>query len=138
MCSSDLFKVSSAGPSPYNAMLVRIVRGDANPGGPPPRLEDLSDVFDGRFPSRRQLAWPGSYARIDAARDVKMPSSLSLEALVWPTLPEDGPQTVVSRRDAATGAGFALVMTPDGMALEVGGARVATGRKLRNRVWYRV
>jgi len=132
------FKVSSAGPAPYNAMLVRIVRGDVNPGGPPPKLEDLSDLFDGRFASRRQLAWPGSYARVDGARDAKMPSSLSLEALVWPTLPEDGPQTVISRRDPATGAGFALVMTPDGMALEVGGARVATGLRLRNRAWYRV
>ena len=34
------FKVSSAGPNPYNATLVRIVRGDPNPGGPPPKLED--------------------------------------------------------------------------------------------------
>lgn len=29
------FKVSSVGPGPYSAMLVRIVRGDPNPGGPP-------------------------------------------------------------------------------------------------------
>ena len=28
------FKVSSQGPGPYSAMLVRIVRGDPNPGGP--------------------------------------------------------------------------------------------------------
>ena len=35
--------------------------------------------------------------------------------LIWPTLPTDGPQTVLSRRDPATGAGFALVATPDGM-----------------------
>ena len=38
----------------------------------------------------------------------------------------------------ATGAGFALVLTPDGMALESGTARVVTGKKLRSRVWYRV
>ena len=45
---------------------------------------------------------------------------------------------MISRRDAASGAGFALVLTPDGMALECGGARVVVGKKLRNRAWYRV
>ena len=30
------------------------------------------------------------------------------------------------------------MLTPDGMALECGGARVVVGKKLRNRAWYRV
>jgi N,N-dimethylformamidase len=132
------FKVSSAGPNPYHAMLVRIVRGDPNPGGPPPKFEDLSELFDGRFASRIQHAWPGSYGLVEAARDARLPASLQVEALIWPTLPEDGPQTVVSRRDAATGAGFALVLTPDGMALETGADRIVVGKKLRARIWYRV
>ncbi len=132
------FKVTSAGPGPYSASLVRILRGDPNPAGPPRKLEDLSDLFDGRFASRVQHSYPGSYGRVDTAKDVKSFAALSVEALIWPTLPEDGPQTVISRRDAATGAGFALVLTPDGMALEVGGARVMTGKKLRGRIWYRV
>ena len=95
------FKVSSVGPGPYNAMLVRIVRGDPNPGGPAQKLEDESELFDGRFASRQQHAWPGSYALIERAADVKLPGALVVEALIWPTLPEDGPQTVISRRDAA-------------------------------------
>src|SRR5215470_8634324 len=127
------FKVSSVGPGPFSAMLVRIVRGDPNPGGLPQKLEDHSEIFDGRFASRQQHAWPGSYALIERAADAKLPGALSVEAMIWPTLPEDGPQTVISRRDAASGAGFALVLTPDGMALEVGSARVVTGKKLRNR-----
>ena len=132
------FKVSSVGPGPYHAMLVRIVRGDPNPAGPPAKIEDESELFDGRFTSREQRAWPGSYALIEGAKDIKLPGALSVEALIWPTLPDDGPQTVISRRDPATGAGFALVLTPDGMALESGTARVVTGKKLRSRVWYRV
>ena len=132
------FKVSSVGPGPYHAMLVRIVRGDPNPGGPPQKIEDESELFDGRFASREQRAWPGSYALIEGARDIKLPGALAVEALIWPTLPDDGPQTVLSRRDAATGAGFALVLTADGMALESGTARVVTGKKLRSRAWYRV
>ena len=132
------FKVTSAGPNPYNATLVRIVRGDPNPGGPPPKYEDLSEFFDGRFASRVQHAWPGSYGLVDAAAALTLPAALTVEATIWPTLPDDGPQTVISRRDPATGAGFALVLTPDGMVLEVGGTRVAVGKRLRNRAWYRV
>ena len=132
------FKVSSVGPNPYNATLVKIVRGDPNPGGPPPKLEDLSEFFDGRFASRVQHAWPGSYGLVEGAKDLKLPASLMVEAIIWPTLPDDGPQTVLSRRDPETGAGFALVLTPDGMALEVGGARIVVGKRLRTRVWYRV
>src|SRR6185295_17626265 len=102
------------------------------------KFEECSDLFDGRFASRQQHAWPGSYALIDGAKDVTLSGALTVEALIWPTLPEDGPQTVISRRDAGTGAGFALVLTPDGMALESGGARVVVGKKLRSRAWYRV
>ena len=131
------FKVSSAGPGPFNASLVRVVRGDPNPAGPPRKMEDLSDQFDGRFASRVQHAWTGSYALIEA-KDVRIAGALAVEAIIWPTLPEDGPQTVISRRDPQSGAGFALVMTPEGMALEVGGGRVVTGKQLRSRIWYRV
>ena len=87
-------------------MLVRIVRGDPNPGGPAQKLEDESELFDGRFASRQQHAWPGSYALIERAADVKLPAALSVEALIWPTLPEDGPQTVISRRDAGVRRGL--------------------------------
>ena len=121
------FKVSSA-PGPYHAMLVRIIRGDPNPGGLPTKLEDQSELFDGRFSSRQQHAWPGSYALIEGAKDVTLSGALAVEALIWPTLPEDGPQTVISRRDPATGAGFALVLTPDGMALESGGGASSSAR----------
>ena len=132
------FKISSTASGPYNATLVRIVRGDPNPAGPGVKFEDLSEHFDGRFPSREQRAWPGSYALIEAAAKVRLPAALSVEALIWPTLPGDPAQTVVSRRDPASGAGFALVMTPDGMMLEVGAAKVSVGRPLRPHSWYRV
>ena len=132
------FKISSVGPNPYNATLVKIVRGDPNPNGPPPKYEDLSEFFDGRFASRVQHAWPGSYGLIEGAAAVKLPAGLMVEATIWPTLPDDAPQTVLSRRDPESGAGFALVLTPDGMALEVGAARVVVGKKLRSHTWYRV
>ena len=45
-------------------------------------------MFDGRFTSRQQHAWPGSYALIEGAKDVTLPGALAVEALIWPTLPE--------------------------------------------------
>ena len=132
------FKVSSGGPAPYRAKLVRIVRGDPNPDGPPQKLEDLSKLFDGQFPSREQRAWPGSYALIERATSLGPLTSLSLDALIWPTLPADEPQAVLSRRDPASGAGFSFLLTATGMALEVGGAKVDVDKPLRPRTWYRV
>ena len=75
---------------------------------------------------------------VEGAAAVALPQALSVEALIWPTLPTDGPQTVISRRDGKTGAGFALVLTPEGMVLEVGDAKVAVGKSLRAHTWYRV
>jgi N,N-dimethylformamidase len=132
------FKVSSSGPGPFNAALVRIICGDPNPAGRGTTLEDHSEQFDSRFPSKIQHAWPGSYAIVEGAAAVVLPQALSIEALIWPTLPADGPQTVISRRDGKTGAGFALVLTPDGMVLEVGDAKVSVGKGLRAHTWYRV
>lgn len=132
------FKVSSAGPDPFQASLVRIVRGDPNPGGPSRKFVDLSDVFHGRFASRVQRAHPGSYGLIEGAAALARHGALFVEALIWPTLPQDGPQSVISRRDAASGAGFSLVLTPDGMTFETGSARVTVGKPLRAHAWYRV
>ncbi|MEI6201198.1 MAG: hypothetical protein WCP68_04555, partial [Enhydrobacter sp.] len=132
------FKVSSTAPGPYNASLIRIVRGDPNPDGPGVKFEDHSEHFDGRFPSRQQHSWPGSYALIEGAATARLPASVSVEALIWPTLPGDPAQTVISRRDPVSGDGFALVMTPEGMMLEVSNVKVSVGRPLRPHTWYRV
>ncbi|MBN9489653.1 MAG: N,N-dimethylformamidase large subunit [Alphaproteobacteria bacterium] len=132
------FKISSVGPAPYRATMVRIVRGDPNPAAPSPKYEDLSRLFAGEFPSREQHAWPGSYAVIERAADLKPLSSLQVEALIWPTLPADDAQAVLSRRDPANGAGFSFLLTAKGMTLEVGGAKVTVGKPLRERTWYRV
>ncbi len=75
---------------------------------------------------------------VEGAAAVVLPQALSVEALIWPTLPADGPQTVISRRDGKSGAGFALVLTPEGMVLEIGDAKVSVGKSLRARTWYRV
>ncbi|MBX6321004.1 MAG: N,N-dimethylformamidase, partial [Rhodospirillaceae bacterium] len=65
-------------------------------------------------------------------------------AMIWPTLPERGPQTVMGAWSERSGAGYALVIDAHGcVALRLGdGAggqvEVSTGAPLLAREWYRV
>jgi N,N-dimethylformamidase len=140
---SIAFKISSAGPEPYRASLVRIRCGDPNPAGPGLQLEDLSTTFDRRQPSRVQHAWPGSYGVVDRATALSPLGAITLVATIWPSLPTAGDQCVMSRWDTDAGTGFSLLATPRGLALEIGrtaGAplRLETGKAFRPRAWYRV
>jgi N,N-dimethylformamidase len=54
-------KVSSRLTEPYQADLVRIVHGDANPAGPGLKFEEVAAAFAGTYPSRFQPVHSGSY-----------------------------------------------------------------------------
>lgn len=140
---SIAFKITSESEARYRAALVRIRSGDANPAGPGMKFEDLSSIFERTLPSRAQHAWPGSYAVVERAVALSPLSTVTVVATIWPTLPEKGDQCVLSRWDPDFGIGFALLATPEGMALEIGRTagpplRLQTGKALRNRGWYRV
>jgi N,N-dimethylformamidase len=127
------FKVSSHGSGPFSANLVRIVCGDPNPAGPGPTFEDQSTAFAGRFPSRAQHAWPGSYAIVDGAKAITLAAGAVGRGA---DLADPGDRRAANGAVAprpATGAGFALVLTPEGMMLEVGDAKVLVGKPLRSR-----
>ncbi len=137
------FKVSSSGTEPCLARLVRIRSGDPNPDGPGMKLEDLSSRFTHTFPSRLQRSYPGSYAVVERATALSPLAAITIVATIWPTLPDSGDQCILSRWDGDAGIGFALLVTPRGLALEVGRTagvplRLETGKKLRVRAWYRV
>jgi N,N-dimethylformamidase len=59
--ASGLRKVSSRLTEPYQADLVRIVHGDANPAGPGLKFEEVAAAFAGTYPSRFQPVHSGSY-----------------------------------------------------------------------------
>lgn len=140
---SIAFKISGAADEPYRASLVRIRSGDPNPAGPGMQFEDMSSVFDRTLPSRVQQAWPGSYAVVGGAVSLSPLTALTVVATIWPSLPSAGEQCVLSRWDGEAGVGFALLVTPRGLALEIGRTagpplRLETGKMLRARAWYRV
>ena len=138
------FKVSSAAEAPYEARLVRVISGDPNPEGPGMREEPVEAAFAGRYPSRVQPIHNGSWARVSATAALDTLGSFTVTAIVWPTLPRLGRrQGLVSRVDAATGAGFTLGIDAEGSVAATLGdgstsVTVRVGKALRARAWYRV
>ncbi|MEM6549964.1 MAG: N,N-dimethylformamidase beta subunit family domain-containing protein [Pseudomonadota bacterium] len=132
------FKLSSVGPGPIRAHLVKVRCGDPNPAGPGIREKDLSDIFATSVPSRVQTHVIGSYAK--APRPAAAQGPITFEAVVWPTTTGKGEQGVLC---CIGSDGLALVVAEDGSAgavLQIGGqaVRLSTGRALRERRWYRI
>lgn len=132
------FKISSTLGGDYAADLVRIRCGDPNPAGPGLKILPVDLPFGGRFQARFQPTHLGSYARIDTPPDLASAPVLTLVATIWPTLPDRGPQAILTIGDPARGDGAGLEVGPDGAALRVGGAVVSVGAPLRPRAWYRI
>lgn len=107
--------VSCDGLDTYTAELIRVIQGDINPDGPGYREEKISIDLGGPFKGRFQPIHTGSYADIADAPVFRSLTSLGVQALIWPTLPGRRTQTVVSREDPNTGAGFRLFLNETGM-----------------------
>ena len=66
-------KVSSQLGEPYQADLVRIIHGDANPAGPGLKLEEVAAPFAGSYPSRFQPVHAGSYGIVRVENRLCLP-----------------------------------------------------------------
>jgi len=134
------FKVSSQIEGSYEARLVRVICGDANPNGPGIVEEPVEAAFAGSYPGRNQPVHQGSYALIEKGRDLSAGAGVTFVATVWPTLPGGGRrQGVLSADEPATRVGFALAIGEDGSAEAILGAtRVKTRIPLEEHHWYRI
>jgi len=138
------FMVSCDNIEKYDAELVRVVQGDTNPAGPGYREDVVPCDLGGPFRGRYQPIYPGSYGVVTDNLAFKGLTSLGVLAAIWPTTPAHGPQTLLSRQDPATGAGFRLFVDERGaLAFEiqtvgVGGSLVTTGKPLIAERWYMV
>ena len=133
------FKVSSQGPEPYEVQLIRIVSADPNPEGPGIVHHAVAAACNGRYPSRRQDYALGSYGEV-ALPGALAPESVTVTALVWPTLP-GREQVVLSWLDG--GRGLELVIGAAGAAVRLAGAGgapllLAAGQALAPHRWYRL
>jgi N,N-dimethylformamidase len=139
------FRVNSeAGDTRYRADVVRLICGDDHTTHPGFRAEPVATAIEGDYPGRRQVIYAGSYVEVPPSPAFAPAAGWSLQAMIWPTLPVAGPQTLMGAWSAPANAGYALVIDAKGcLALRLGDgaggiAEVSTGVTLLAREWYRV
>ncbi|MBM84939.1 MAG: N,N-dimethylformamidase large subunit [Rhodospirillaceae bacterium] len=137
------FKVSSTSTDPYSAKLVRVISGDPNPESPGIIEEEVAADFANSYPSRYQNFSLGSYMTVASARPLNGLGSFTVGATICPTMPDKADQGVVSRFNAETGVGIALVIGPNGAAALAGDGtgvvvRAETSKAMAERRWYYV
>ena len=136
------FKVSSLIGDRYSARLVRIRYCDPNPQGSGLREDDLSDIFKGEFPSRRQSVRQGSYGLVEDCSCLAELETFSFVATIWPTRLDTGRQVIMGSFNP--GNGRSTVLGLDGGKGVFGRIDDATydvsapADRLTERKWYRV
>lgn len=134
------FKISSPLTGKYDVRIVRLICGDDSEGGPGLKVDPVKTPIEGSYTARWQPIHHGSYAVIDngAAFAAK---AITLDAMIWPTLPEDGrDQALLGNFDAATQSGYALYIDGSGhLSFRVGAADpVRLSANLLSRHWHHV
>ena len=129
----------------YRADIVRLISGDAQPGGPGYRHEPLESTVSGEYPGRTQSTYAGSHAVVPHAvafDRLARRGDLSVQMMVYATLPDARRACLISKLDLASGQGFALWTDPEaGLVLQLGDGgggtyEFALGRLLVAREWY--
>lgn len=139
--------------SEYDVQLVRLIHGDTSPQGPGFKEVELAAACNGTYAGRQQSCPRGSYVRIDdpSARLVCQ-NLLTIHAWIRPslldggpdgTLIEEGAQGLVTRWDAYSSSGYALVLDAEGaLCLWLGDGKdtisISTEVRMRPFSWYSV
>ena len=135
------FMVNCDGPKSFQADIVRLRCGDANPAGPDFKEALVKTSANGRYRGRRQTIHAGSCVCIDNVSAIDGHESFTLQAVVWPTTPEKGEQGLIGRWSVRKQSGFALIIDGNGRpALRLGDGgkapvSIATETPLRERQW---
>jgi N,N-dimethylformamidase len=129
------FMVHAAGVAQYRASIVRLDRG---PGTDATAVEGIYEI-EGE--GRSQETNTGSYVVVsDPLGRLSLGGAFTLAAVVFPTLPDRGPQAIMGRWCESPPAGALLLLDKGAPAvwLAVGGERLAfrLAMPLRNEVWY--
>ena len=128
------FMVSCDAPE-FRADLVRLIHGDTNPLGPGFKEELISNAPINRsYPGRQQALRSGSCILIPDNAALRLSKSFTLQAWIYPTIPEKGVQGIMAKWSDGRG-GYALILAEDGsLGLWVGGdgkeMKVSTGRAM--------
>ncbi len=108
------FKISCE-PSSYRADIVRLIHGDPHPDGPGRKEELVESAVSDSYPGRVQEIHTGSYVRLQSSPLFdELSSTFTLQAWIYPTLPDRGLQGVLTRWEASEEVGYGLFIGPQG------------------------
>ena len=131
------------GASSYRADLVRLICGDVSSAGPGYKEEEVANPANGTYPGRRQRIFAGSYIHVPRHSALDGIESFTVEALVWPTMPEQEGRVILGRWNAERSAGYllmqggahgAVLLVADGKSRQ----EVAIWKPMTEREWYRL
>ena len=143
------FKVSTDFAN-YEASIVRLIHSGVD--GSEFKMETVDAAR--KQSGRKQIAYAGSYAKVEHAAALNLTGSFTLQAWIWPTTPEIGEvQGIISKWSQEGGApdfvGYSLAISEAGnlglfmgdkLAVKRGDqfsvARIYSGAALRARQWY--
>jgi N,N-dimethylformamidase len=136
------FKVSLEEGTHFDARILRVVHGDANPAGPGLKFRHVPTAIDGRCAGRPQRIDAGSYMRVENAPTLAK-APFTFFAMIWPTLPDRPHQTLLAQWDAKTGSGFRIEIDEGRLSLTLGDGRggsatVSSGKAMLVRQWYAI
>ena len=134
------FHLSSPSVSKADAALVRVRCGDPDPAGPGIRVHEMEVPFERTVSLAHQVIRPGSCAIVADAPALTSFQSFTVGAFLWPTMPGDRAQTILSRWREDTQEGWRLGLDAGGHLEFVVAAgsrtwRVATSAALLSREW---
>ncbi len=135
------FFVSCDGVSRYRADIVRLICGDLNPKGPGYKERVIKTPANKTYKGRKQTIAVGSYGCVPSHAVLEGLTTLSVQALIWPTTPDKGEQVLLAKWHDRRG--FELIIDQSGAATlrfgdGVRGKTISTGTRLLARRWYRV
>ncbi len=101
------FKVSCIDVEAFEAKIVRVVSADPTPGGPGLILQPVDIDLGGPFPGREQQISPGSSVVVDNARNLSCRDTISVAAMIYPTM-SGRPQTIMGNWSDADKNGYGI------------------------------
>ncbi len=105
------FMVNCEGAKRYRADLVRIICGDTNPDGPGVKERMVRSAANKTYKGRKQVIHSGSFVAVPTSAALDDLKSFTFQAFIWPTTPEKGTQSIMSKWRDRDKAGAALIIT---------------------------
>jgi N,N-dimethylformamidase len=142
--SLEVMVSCETGAATFRADLVRLICGDVSEAGPGYKEAEIANPANGDYPGRRQRIHAGSYVIVSSGPALDAVGSFTLQALVWPTMPEQDGRVILGRWSGDAQAGYLLLQDgARGAVLVVAdghGRRreVAVGKAMVAREWYLV